>query len=236
MEYSAGTETYINPGTGLVTKTGTGFLQYYVNGLLVAATSYGTPSMNILEPIPSATGANMVIGCTDATTYTTGTFGTQMWYGGLNDIGLWQTDLSASYSIPDQWIGQSPPSLGTAAGGEIGALYNVPMYNSHSGALSQYGVSAMDKLFTLFDGQSSSTTAVTTSSGTLTWKYVADGTLSGTLGYAGYNAGTGQYFVQLDGAGGGVETVVASPEPGTLALLAAGLVGLLAYAWRQRKC
>ena len=25
------------------------------------------------------------------------------------------------------------------------------------------------------------------------------------------------------------------PEPGTLALLAAGLLGLLAYAWRKRK-
>ena len=109
------------------------------------------------------------------------------------------------------------------------------MYNGHSGALSQYGVSAMDQLFTLFDSQSSGTAAVTTSNGTLTWQYVADGTLSGTSGYAGYNAGTGQYFVQLDGSGGGVETVLApTPEPGTLALLAAGLAGLLAYAWRRR--
>ena len=29
--------------------------------------------------------------------------------------------------------------------------------------------------------------------------------------------------------------VAATPEPGTLTLLAAGLVGLLAYAWRKRK-
>ena len=27
-----------------------------------------------------------------------------------------------------------------------------------------------------------------------------------------------------------------SPEPSTLILLVAGLVGLLAYAWRKRKC
>ena len=32
--------------------------------------------------------------------------------------------------------------------------------------------------------------------------------------------------------GAGIKTV---PEPGTIALLAAGLLGLLAYAWRKRK-
>jgi hypothetical protein len=29
--------------------------------------------------------------------------------------------------------------------------------------------------------------------------------------------------------------LVPIPEPGTLALLAGGLVGLIAYAWRKRK-
>ena len=33
--------------------------------------------------------------------------------------------------------------------------------------------------------------------------------------------------------GGGTLTVI--PEPGTLALLATGLIGLLCYAWRKRK-
>jgi hypothetical protein len=234
MVYSAGTETYLNPNTGLVVKTGVGFLQYYVNGLLVSAPQIGTPGSNVLKPIASAAGANIAIGCyypNDLPGYT------QMWYGGLNDIGLWQDDLTATYSIQDQWISQPAPALGTAAGGEVGALYNVPMYNGHTGALSQYGVSAMDKLFTLYDTEAAGTTAVTTSNGTLTWQYVSGGlSATGGSGYAGYNATTKQYFVQLDSNGGGVETVVApTPEPGTLALLTAGLAGLLAYAWRKAK-
>ena len=35
-------------------------------------------------------------------------------------------------------------------------------------------------------------------------------------------------------AGAGIN-LVSTPEPGTIAMLAAGLVGLLAYAWRKRK-
>jgi hypothetical protein len=32
-----------------------------------------------------------------------------------------------------------------------------------------------------------------------------------------------------------LDSATVVPEPGTLALLAAGLMGLLAYAWRKRK-
>ena len=33
----------------------------------------------------------------------------------------------------------------------------------------------------------------------------------------------------------GIKGIKAVPEPGTLALIAAGLAGLLAYAWRKRR-
>jgi len=39
---------------------------------------------------------------------------------------------------------------------------------------------------------------------------------------------------QLAGGALGDESVAGVPEPGTLALLAAGLMGLLAYAWRKQ--
>ena len=80
------------------------------------------------------------------------------------------------------------------------------MYNNHSGALSQYGVSAMDKLFTLYDTQAAAPAGVTTSNGTLGWKYVSGG-LTGGSGVAG-QLSDGQYFVQLDSNGGGVESLL----------------------------
>jgi fibronectin-binding autotransporter adhesin len=44
----------------------------------------------------------------------------------------------------------------------------------------------------------------------------------------------GMYFA-VDTATAGQVNLVVVPEPGTLALLAAGLIGLIAYAWRRRK-
>ena len=80
------------------------------------------------------------------------------------------------------------------------------MFNNHSGALSQYGVSAMDKLFTLYDAQATAPAGVTTVNGTLGWKYVSGG-LSASSGVAG-QLSDGQYFVQLDQSGGGVESLL----------------------------
>jgi len=82
----------------------------------------------------------------------------------------------------------------------------------------------MEKLFKVYDGTLADATI-----GDLTWNKVTN--LTGHSAGDAWTSG-GQYFVQLGADGSGVATI---PEPSTLALLAGGLVGLLAYAWRKRK-
>ncbi len=197
------------------------YIQLYVNGMVVAAGQFGGLQLSGPYKMPTATG-NLQIG--------------SYWNGSLNDMGVWNVDLTGPVA-PNTLAGGWSEGM---EGGEITALYQTPMFNNSPSnfnqtlPLSQYGVSAMDQLFTLYNTQATGTTPITTSNGTLTWKYVASG-LGGTSGFPGYKAGSGQYFVQLDSNGGGVETVVSTPEPGVLTLLASGLVGLLAYAWRKTK-
>jgi hypothetical protein len=273
-----------DPGVGSTNPNGngegnSGESRLYIDGAYVAHNDtaaspniYGPFATNSNPSLPLAIGGgNQEPGAT-----------IHEWNGGLNDLGMWSVTLSDA---------------------EAAALYNTPMYNSHAGALSQYGVGAMDKLFSLYDSAgATAAAAVATANGTLGWRYVSSGLTAGA-GVAG-QLGNGMYFVQLDNhgggtSGGGVETVLtgdanldgkvdindltivlahfgqtgttwtkgeftgdgtvdindltivlarfgqssgssaagisAAPEPGTLVLLAGGMLGLLAYSGRKRK-
>ena len=198
-------------------STAVSWADIFENGVCVRAGEFNLGGGNGSIPIAKATKNTQALEIAG---------GDDEWNGGLSDLGIWNTDLTAA-AAENSTSGLTAGQIG----GEASALYFTP--TSGYAALSEYGVSAMDKLFTLYDGQLGTTATVTTGNSTLTWQYVASG-LPGTNGYAG-QLGTGQYYVQLDANGGGVETVAATPEPATLALLASGLVGLLAYAWRKRK-
>ena len=169
-------------------STGVNWATIYENGVCMKAGEFQLGGGNGTIPIPAAkSGQPLELAGGD-----------NEWTGGLSDLGIWNTDLTTGGTL-NQTGGLSAGNIG----GEVSALYFTP--TSGFAALSQYGVSAMDKLFTLYDGKLGTATSVTTGNGTLNWQYVASG-LPGTNGYAGKIAGTGQYFVQLDANGGGVET------------------------------
>jgi hypothetical protein len=72
----------------------------------------------------------------------------------------------------------------------------------------------------------------------LFWVHLGPAT-SGTFAYSALSLLAGQ-TVCIAAAGNGTVTgvdmtVTAVPEPGTLVLLASGLIGLVAYGWRKRK-
>lgn len=57
--------------------------------------------------------------------------------------------------------------------------------------------------------------------------------------FANVNAMSGSIVIQFDGPGDGVFNgfqLVSVPEPGTVALLLSGVVGLVVYRWRKQKC
>ena len=194
----------------------------YVNGKYVGfgSTMNGLGNNTLPLNVPTS---NLTIGNLSG--------GNQDWYGGLNDIGVWATDLTGPFNLTTLNEGTEG-----AEGGEVGALYNVPMYNGHSRpALAvrrqRHGPVVHPLRHPGLAEPPPSPPATARSPGsTFRWDAVAARRATPAT------TGTGQYFVQLDSNGGGVETVVApTPEPGMLALLASGLVGLLAYAWRKRK-
>ena len=155
----------------------------YENGVCIQsndATSGPPNSGSALPPALTPAQSIAAIGMAAySTLYIGNGWGTRdnEWIGGLSNIGIWNVCLtgatpnpSTTLALPAHWAARSA------------ALYNTPTCGI--AALPQYGVSAMDKLFTLYDGKLAAPAAVTTGNGTLGWKYVAGG-LPGNSGDAG---------------------------------------------------
>ena len=113
----------------------------------------------------------------------------------------------------------------TLSAGKAKSMYNI--LSPNSGALFDYKVDKMKVLFDVY--KDSIPRAVTSNAGTLTWSKFTG--VTGTAGTVTYDAPSQTYRAFFDD-NMGVEGV---PEPGTLVLLATGLLGLAACVWRRRR-
>lgn len=212
--FANASNTYVNPAISVSTAVSTYGFTSNAWHLLTATydgTGSGTAKLYLDGKLMvTSTGAGGGIQASTGALLLGGVIGTAGigWQGRLDDISIWTGASDAS---------------GALSQAKIQALYWTPTVSG----LGAYDSGAMAKLFGVYDNAGGSATV-----GSLTWQYVASG-LPGTLGTASQagSLGGGNYYVQLDANGGGVVTI---PEPGTLALLTACLLGLLCYAWRKK--
>ena len=87
-------------------STAIGFDQLYVNGIYVGGGECGSPAPpNGAKPLPSAaTGQNLRIG----------DYPGQEWYGGLNDLGIWNVNLTGAASFSTMVAGDGDPGVSEA--------------------------------------------------------------------------------------------------------------------------
>ncbi len=152
--------------------------------------------------------------------------------GGYVDRGMSQDDTVSAWQHPVRIGAGTRDTLGSFFSGsldDLGVWSNrltateaSACYNLAMDSVLNYGTEDADTLFDIF---ATGTGASGQTSDGETWVYATGLTeAAGTV----YDHSA----LVLDGAGNGVQLV---PEPAAGIMLAAGLIGLLCYAWRKRK-
>jgi len=151
-------------------------------------------------------------------------------------IGAGLQNGSGTYCGSNTMIDDTGIFSSVLSAGQLRGIYTAPTFFTAAAGANLYSLGEMNTLYTTTYATKDAVTG--TSIGTLTWKY--DGSLNVTGHSVGdtWSDGSGDHiYLSATGGAGSVPDglTAAIPEPGTLALLAAGLIGLLCYAWRKRR-